>query len=133
MDLGERADRFRLLVRDRDAKFTAAFDAVFTAAGIEAIRIPPRAPTANAHAERWVGTVRADCLDRTLIVSHGHLQRVLTHLLEHYNISRPHRGLALQPPAAAGLAHVRAGCQPLTRVERVDVLGGIIHEDRRAA
>jgi putative transposase len=133
MDLGERADRFRLLVRDRDAKFTEPFDAVFTAAGVETIWIPPRAPKANAHAERWVRTVRAECLDWTLIASRGHLQRVLATYLEHYNIRRPHRGIALQPPAAAGLPPIPAHCQPPTRVERVDVLGGIIHEYRSAA
>jgi transposase InsO family protein len=68
MDLGEHADRFRLLLRDRDAKLTAAFDAVSAAAGIETVKIPPRVPKANAVAERWVGTVRRECTDRMLIV-----------------------------------------------------------------
>ena len=75
MDLGERADAFRFLVRDRDTKFTVGFDAVFTAAGIDILRIPPRAPRANAYAERWVRTVRSECLDWTLIFNQNHLRR----------------------------------------------------------
>jgi putative transposase len=94
MDLGEQANRFRLLVLDRDSKFTSAFDA----AGIAVVKIPPRAPKANAYAERWVRTVRGECLDWTLIWKRAHLQRVLTLYVEHYNTARPHRGLNLEPP-----------------------------------
>jgi hypothetical protein len=88
MDLEDHAHRFRFLIRDRDAKFSAAFDAVFAAAGIEILKIPPRAPKANAYAERWVGTVRSECLGWTLIFSRRHLERVVTQYLEHYN-TRP--------------------------------------------
>ena len=77
--------------------------------------------------------VRAECLDWTLIASRGHLQRVLMTYLEHYNIGRPHRGIGLQPPAAAGRGPIAACSQPPARVERVDVLGGVIHEYRSAA
>jgi hypothetical protein len=89
MDLDDQVDRFRFLIRDRDAKFTAAFDAVFAAAGVETVKIPARAPKANAYAERWVCTVRADCLDWTMVASRQHLYRVLTTYLKHYNAVRP--------------------------------------------
>ena len=129
MDLDDRAGRFRFLVRDRDTTFTAAFDAVFAAAGIEAVTIPPRAPTANAYAERWVRTVRSECLDWLLIRNPRHLHRILTIYLDHYNTARPHRGLNLESPLPA-----RVAPQPVRGlIERVDVLGGLIHEYRRAA
>ena len=131
MGLDERVDRFRFLIRDRDAKFTAAFDAAFAAAGVQAVKIPPRAPKANAYGERWVRTVRAECLDWTLIWNRRHLARVLHAYLAHYNRGRPHRGIDLQPPIAAGPAAVTT--LPVKAVERVDVLGGLIHEYRRAA
>jgi putative transposase len=85
MTLDEHADRLRFLLRDRDTKFTAAFDAVFTAADIDIIRTPPQAPRANAHAERWVGTVRRECTDRMLILGQRHLTAVLTEYARHYN------------------------------------------------
>jgi len=129
MDLGERTNRFRFLVRDRDTKFSAAFDAVFTAVGIEVLPIPPRTPRANAYAERWVRTVRAECLDWILILGRRHLDRVLTAYLAHYNTARPHRGLNLAVPEPPPLPPVPAA----PRIERVDVLGGLIHEYRPAA
>ena len=120
------------MIRDRDAKFTAAFDAVFAAAGIDVVKIPPRAPRANAYAERWVRTVRAECLDWTLIWSQRQLHRVLTEYLWHYNTVRPHRSLDLQPPRPTRLTLVEPGVVEAP-VQRVDVLGGLIHEYRRAA
>jgi transposase InsO family protein len=99
IDLEEHAKRFRFLTRDRDAKFTAAFDTVFTGAGIETIKIPPRAPKANAYAERWLRTVRAECLDWILIWNRRHPQRVLTAYVGHYNRTRPHRGIDLRVPS----------------------------------
>jgi putative transposase len=132
MDLGEHATRFRFLVRDRDAKFTNAFDALFTAAGVAVLKIPPRAPKANAHAERWVRTARAECLDWILVRSQRHLHRVLTAYVEHYNTGRPHRGNHLDVPVRPAVPPTgRRG--PLGQIERVDVLGGLIHEYRHAA
>jgi hypothetical protein len=134
LDLDDQARRFRFLIRDRDAKFTAAFDAVFTAAGVEPVKIPPRAPRANAFAERWVRTVRSECLDWTLIWNSRHLRRVLAGYVEHYNTGRPHRGIGLEVPVPIGvLTAVERSTDPDARVERVDMLGGLIHEYRRAA
>ena len=138
MNLDEHARRFRFLIRDRDTKFTAAFDTVFAAAGIEVLKIPPRAPRANAYAERWVRTVREECLDWTLIWNQHQLHRILGEYLEHDNGGRPHRSLQLQPPEPA--RHLRlvepSGDRPpavISTVERIDVLGGLIHEYRHAA
>jgi transposase InsO family protein len=132
MDLDEHAYRLRYLIRDRDAKFTAPFDAVFGAAGINVVKIPPRAPRANAYAERWVRTVRAECLDWTLVWTKRQLHRVLTEYLRHYNSVRPHRSLDLQAPRPTRLTLVEPGTVEAP-VQRVDVLGGLIHEYRRAA
>jgi putative transposase len=132
MDLGEHADRFRLLIRDRDAKFTAAFDTVFAAAGIEVVKIPPRAPKANAFAERWVRTVRTECLDWVLVWNRCHLEKVLATYVRHYNTARPHRGIDLDVPAAEGTPTPVSLAQ-IRRIERVDLLGGLVHEYRHAA
>jgi len=126
--------QFRYPIRDRDAKFTTAFDAVFAAAGVEMVRTPPRAPKANAFAERWVRTVRGDCLDWTLIWNERELHRILTEYLRHYNTARPLRALDLQPPTPVSRRLTAAGRSTATpAVERVDVLGGLIHEYRHAA
>ncbi len=128
--LGERADGFRFLVRDRDTKFMASFDAVFADVGIAVLRSPPRAPKGNAYAERWVSTIRRECLDRMLIFGERQLVHVLGEYEIHYNTHRPHRALeqrspiaadANRPPRAAGV------------VRRSQVLGGLINEYRHAA
>jgi putative transposase len=129
MSLDQRADGLRFLLRDRDAKFTAAFDTVFTAADIDVLRTPPQAPRANAFAERWVGTVRRECTDRMLIVGERHLSSVLTEYTAHYNGHRPHRSLGQQPPDPAPHVVDLAAA----RVQRRPILGGLINEYTQAA
>ena len=129
MDLDERCHRFRFLIRDRDMKFTASFDDVFTGAGIDVVGTPPQAPKANAIAERWVGTARRECTDRLLIVSERHLTSVLDSYAEHFNTHRPHRSLGQHPPDPPP---VLAPTSEST-IRRTRILGGLISEYRNAA
>jgi putative transposase len=130
--LGDQATAFRFLIRDRDAKFTRTFDDVWRSTGAEVIRTPVRAPNANAVAERWVGTVRRECLDQLLIVGPQQLVRVLRRYVQHYNQHRPHRSLAHATPVPSYRAEAR-NAPNLGRLRRRDVLGGLIHEYRYAA
>jgi putative transposase len=130
MELEDRVGQFRFLIRDRDAKFTAAFDAVFAAEGIRVLRTPVRAPRANAYAERWVGTVRREVLDRMLIVGCRQLRSVLAEYSNHYNVHRPHRALGQAPPLDPDGPAVLASAG---RVVRRDRLGGLIHEYAQVA
>jgi putative transposase len=115
------------LIRDRDAKFTRAFDDVWRSIGAQVIRPPVRAPNANAFAARWVGTVRRECLDHLLIVGPRHLARVLDAYVAHYNAHRPHRSLSLLPPQPQ--ARLPETVPPRSQhIGRRDVLGGLIHE-----
>jgi len=124
MDLGDRADQLRFLIRDRDSKFTTSFDAVFAGADMRIIRTPIRAPRANAIAERFIGTLRRECLDHLLITGPRHLAQVLQEYIEHYNTHRPHRSLHQQPPRPATRPPSGAAIRPLRR----DRLGGLVHE-----
>ncbi len=130
MDLGERVESVKFLIRDRDARFTAAFDAIFASEGIRVLRTPVRAPRANAFAERWVGTVRRELLDRMLIVSQRQLHAALTVYVDHYNQHRPHRLLAYAAPLSPLPERPAPGN---VRVIRRDRLGGLIHEYAQAA
>jgi putative transposase len=130
MTVAERERRPRFLIRDRDRKFTAAFDEVFRSEGIRVIRAPIAAPRAKAHAERWVGSVRRECLDRILVVSRGHLERVLHEYVSHYNAHRPHRSLEQQPPVLKP-PPLAGDCDWCVR--RRDRLGGLLHEYELAA
>jgi len=128
----ERAEPTRFLIHDRDSKSTAAFDEVFRSDGIRTIRTPVRAPRANAFIERWIGTVRRECLDRLLIVNRRHLERVLPVYIAHYNEHRPHRSNGQRPPTPATLPGAQTIAAP-DRVRRRDLLGGLIHEYKEAA
>jgi putative transposase len=130
MNLEGQADGFKFLIRDRDARFTAAFDAVFTAIGGRIIKTPVQAPRANAIAERWIASARRECLDRMLIMGERHLRLVLNEYIDHYDQHRPHRALQQSPPA--GRPHPPA-LGTNVRVLRRDRLGGLIREYAQAA
>jgi transposase InsO family protein len=127
--LGDRASSFRYLLRDRDSRYTQAFDAVFTADGIEILKSAPQTPRMNAHAERFIRTARAECTDQILIYNEQHLRHVLAEYAHHYNSARPHRALQLRAPAD----DPDVIPFPAQRIQRHDVLGGLIHEYRNTA
>jgi transposase InsO family protein len=129
IELGDRAEGFRFLIRDRDTKFTAMFDEVFTAEGIRILKTPPRAPRANAFAERWIGGLRRELLDRILIVNARHLRRVLATYETHFNEHRPHRSLGQAAPLRALPDLVEGDIKVIRR----DRLGGLIHEYAQVA
>src|SRR5580704_1512114 len=129
MDLGGRAARFSFLIRDRDSKFTAVFDEVFADNGVRVIKTPVRSPRANSFAERYVRTLRRECLDHLLIYGERHLRRVLAQYARHYNEHRPHQSREQRPP-------LYEPGQPINvtgRIERKQVLHGLISEYSRAA
>jgi putative transposase len=128
-DLGERAGRFKFLIRDRDSKFTGAFDDVFSGNGTRVIKAPVQSPRANSRAERFVGTLRRECLDYVLILGEQHLREVLADYARHYNGHRPHQGLQQKAPLRQPGRLVDA----TARIERRSVVGGLISEYHRAA
>jgi putative transposase len=123
-DLADQGRSIKFLIRDRDTKFTATFDEVFRSEGIRVIKTPVRSPRANAFAERWVRTVRTECLDWILILGHRHLEGVLREYVSHYNQQRPHRGIDLDVPTGGVIPTPPS----VHQVDRHDVLGGLIHE-----
>jgi putative transposase len=124
INLDSRGQRPRFVIRDRDSKFSRAFDAIFPSEEITIIRTPIQAPNANAHAERWVGSARRECLDRLLIFNRRQLERVLGVYVQHDNMRRPHRALDLgtpdssSTPAARGRSHLVSPIRPTVRHAR---------------
>jgi transposase InsO family protein len=129
MNLGDRAARFRFLIRDRDSKFTTVFDEVFVGSGVRVIKTPVRSPQANSFAERYAGTLRRECLDHLLIHGERHLRQILAEYARHYNEHRPHQSREQRPP-------LHDPGQPVdvtARIVRRQVVHGLISEYRRAA
>jgi transposase InsO family protein len=117
----------RYLIHDRDTMFCAAFDRVFTTEDVEIVRTPFRAPNANAIAERWIRSVRQECLDHLLVLSERHAWQILREHIAFYNRQRPHQGLGQECPVPI------TGCATLGRIQRRDVVNGLIHDYERVA
>jgi transposase len=126
-ELTDREPPIHFLIRDRDTKFTPTFDTVFRSEGIHIIRTPVRAPNANAYSERWVRSVRQECLDKLLIINAPHLRRVLQDYIAYYNTARPHQGIQQRMPIP------RPSSNATGPVYSRQVLGGILHDYYRAA
>lgn len=122
----------KALVRDRGSQFTAAFDEISRTEGIKILKTPVRTPVANAFAERWIGTLRRELLDRTLIWSRAQLERIVTDYIDHYNEHRPHRSLDQRPPSQAPAPPIRPPADQARR-NRTSRCDGLIHEYRNAA
>ncbi len=127
----QRFTHTRALLRDRDSQFTGDFDEIFRTEGLKILKTPVRAPMANAFAERWIGTVRRELLDRTIIWNQRQLQRLVIDYIDHYNAHRPHRSLDQRPPAPTKPPNANA--QQQLRIIRATRCGGLINEYRRAA
>ncbi len=132
MELADQANALKFLIRDRDTKYTASFDSIFAADGARVIKSPIRTPRVNSIAERVVGTIRRECLDRMFILGRRHLEAVLAEYVEHYNAHRPHRSLSQRAPCTLDTAPALIGDADLARLRRADRLGGLIHEYRMA-
>ncbi|TDU06442.1 integrase-like protein [Streptomyces sp. 846.5] len=129
LQAGQRALRFKYLIRDRDTKFTQSFDAVFTANDTQVLKTAPQAPRMNAYAERWVRTARSECTDRMLIYDEHHLRRILDLYAEHYNTGRAHQAQELRAPSD----DPDIIPFPARRIRRQKILGGLLNEYHPAA
>jgi putative transposase len=133
MELADRVGSFRFLIRDRDAKFTAAFDDVFASEGVRVVKSPPRAPRANAYAERFMRTVRAECADRMPILGERHLHAVLSEYVAHYNTGRSHQGHGMGQRAPNDDPDVLPFPVRIDRIQRRPRLAGLINEYQQPA
>ena len=133
MVLADRVTTMKFLLRDRDSRFTTAFDAVFTADDIRILTSPPGAPRANAICERMIGTLRCELLDRVLVVNERHLRRILTIYLHHFNAARPHRTLGQLASAQAETQSPPVINVADHQVCRRPILGGLTNEYQLAA
>ncbi|MFE3901213.1 integrase core domain-containing protein [Streptomyces sp. NPDC059153] len=131
-DLGERGAEPRILLRDRDNKYTNAFDAVFTAEDTQMLLSAPRAPRMNAHCERVIGTIRREALDHVLILGENHARKVLTDYQDHYNAHRPHQSRQQLPPSTTERPATVHDLDDRSLL-RTRALGGIINEYQYAA
>ena len=129
LELGERAGQFEFLVRDRDRKYTTAFDEVLAGNGVRIIKTPIRSPRANSFAERYVGTLRRECPGHLLIHGEQHLRQILAEYAQHYNEHRPHQSREQRPP----LHEPRQAIDVTARIKRTQAVHGLISEYRRAA
>jgi putative transposase len=125
--LPEQKQNFTHLIRDNDGKYGAAFDAVLASEGIEVVHTPVRAPRANAYAERWVRSVREECLDQLIVVNEAHLKAVLREYEHFFNTARPHQGIGQKIPDPPPESSISG------KVKRRDLLGGVLHDYYRAA
>jgi putative transposase len=126
-EIDSRHPTIRFLIRDRDRKYTRAFDAVFRVQEVAVIPTPYRAPNANAFAERWIRSVREECLDKLLIINQAHLRRIMREYVVFFNTARPHQGIDQQIPIPNSTHNTNGP------VRRRNVLGGIIHDYYRDA
>ncbi|MEV7862979.1 integrase core domain-containing protein [Streptomyces hirsutus] len=132
-DLGMRRESLRFLLRDRDGKYGAAFDAVFEAEELDVIKSAPRDPRMNAHCERIIGSIRREALDHVLIVNEAHARQVLAAYQRHYNAHRPHQARRQLPPDARERPDATVHALDARRVLRTRILGGVISEYRYIA
>ncbi|NNC74790.1 MAG: transposase [Acidimicrobiia bacterium] len=130
---GDLLDGARALVRDRGSQFVDSFDEIFRTEGLKILRTPVRTPVANTFAERWIGTLRRELLDRTIIWNQHQLERLIADYIAHYNEHRPHRSLDPQPPRPATPDQPAPVAEPSLRVVRTTRCDGLINEYRNAA
>lgn len=132
-DLEDAGHRFTHLVRDRDAKFTTAFDAVFASIDIDTVLTAPQTPRMNTFAERWIESVRRELTDRILITSAPHLHRILDRYVDHYNAARSHQGKGIDLRAPNDNPNVTTLPVPRNRIRCNTILGGLLNEYQAAA